>query len=113
MRMIWATRGRDWGFRFLRDGGFVDPLIEYQKTFSEVDESSEICCFVKDRVALRFPDPLGRRDRSGRVIVQEFVLLDPETGLDSVGDARELVWPEVRDEFAAIWMLPEPPVATG
>ena len=27
MTLIWATRGRTWGFRFLRDGGFEEPRV--------------------------------------------------------------------------------------
>ena len=27
MSLIWATRGRTWGFRFLLNGGFADPLL--------------------------------------------------------------------------------------
>ena len=33
-RFIWATRGRTWGFRFLRRGGLEDPLGVYEATFS-------------------------------------------------------------------------------
>ncbi len=33
---IWATRGRTWGFRFLRKGGYEDPLGVYEDAFSKV-----------------------------------------------------------------------------
>ena len=43
MKLIWATRGRTWGFRFLRDGGFEDPLPVYDEAFSEVGDEPEVC----------------------------------------------------------------------
>lgn len=36
--MIWATRGWDWGFRFLRDGGVDDPLDLYDAVFATAGE---------------------------------------------------------------------------
>ena len=36
MTLIWATRGRNWGFRFLRDGDFADPLSEYDAAFAGI-----------------------------------------------------------------------------
>ena len=30
-RLIWATRGRSWGFRFLLKGGLSDPLMAYER----------------------------------------------------------------------------------
>ena len=40
MSLIWATRGRTWGFRFLRDGGFPDPLPVYDLAFSRASRMS-------------------------------------------------------------------------
>ena len=37
MSLIWATRGRTWGFRFLRDGGFEDPLPVYDSAFAGIE----------------------------------------------------------------------------
>ena len=67
MRFIWATRGKDWGFKFLRDGGFSDPLPIYEAAFEGTDPSLS---------TLRFDDPEGRTDRAGRVIEHDFVFLD-------------------------------------
>jgi hypothetical protein len=64
---IWATRGRTWGFRFLRSGGLEDPLGVYEDTFSQIGDQPKAWRRVADKVALRFPDPDGRRDAaSGR-----------------------------------------------
>jgi len=116
MSLIWATRGRTWGFRFLLDGGFEDPLPEYDTAFSGVEDAPEVCRRVGERVALRFPDPLGRKDTAGRVIPHEFVVSGPLADeIDSVEDGLRLVWhqPRVADEFARIWESPAPPSANG
>lgn len=86
MRFIWATRGRDWGFTFLRDGGLTDPLPTYEAAFESTDPTL---------TAVRFEDPEGRTDRAGRVIEHDFVFFDtPKT------PSPEDVWPLVADEFA-------------
>src|SRR5690606_6305373 len=32
--LVWATRGRSWGFRFLLNGGLSDPLPTYERIFA-------------------------------------------------------------------------------
>ena len=120
MTLIWATRGRTWGFRFLRDGGFEDPLRVHDVAFSDVDEGPEAWGRtagteeLPEMVALRFPDPLGRQDRAGRVIPHEFVVFRPLTDeVGSVDDGLQLVWPLVALEFERIWELSKPPLPTG
>ncbi len=109
---IWATRGRTWGFRFLRKGGYEDPLGVYEDAFSKVGDQPEAWRRVADKVALRFPDPDGRRDASGRVIPHDFVLLGHwADGINSLEDGRERMWHEVVDEFEGVWDKTEPPSA--
>ena len=68
---------------------------------------------VGSKVALRLADPEGRRDRSGRPIVHEFILDgDLATQIDSVEDGIRLVWPLVCDEYSEVWQLPEGPEPT-
>lgn len=111
MTLIWATRGRTWGFRFLLNGGFRDPLPEYDKVFSGFEDEREVCRRVGEKVALRFPDPSGWRDVAGRVIPHEFVVFPPLADqIDSVEDGIQLVWPLVAEEFAKAWELPSPPL---
>lgn len=111
---IWATRGRTWGFRFLRRGGVRNPLAVYEDTFSKVGDQPEACHRSGDRVALRFPDPDGRQDASGRIIPHDFVLFGRwADGVSSLEEGRQRVWGEVADEFDAIWDKPEPPSAGG
>ena len=120
MSLLWATRGRVWGFRFLRNDASDDPLPVYDAAFSGVEDASETCRSVAatdalpEMVALRFPDPVGRRDRAGRVIPHDFVVFGAlADGVDSVDAGRERVWPLVADEFERVWELPQPPSATG
>jgi hypothetical protein len=105
-----ATRGRTWGFRFLLHSEFKDPLPVYDKVFSGIEDGPEAWHRVQDKVALRFPDPLKRKDAAGGVIPHEFVVFRPlADGIESVEDGRHLVWPLV----AEVWDLPRPPSANG
>lgn len=120
MSLIWATRGRNWGFRFLRNDASGDPLALYGAAFTGVKDTSEACRRIAgtaaqpEMVALRFPDPVGRRDRAGRVIPHDFVVLGALVdGVDSVEAGRERIWPLVADDFERVWELPQPPPETG
>ena len=114
MSLIWASRGRDWGFRFLLDGGFADPLPIYDKAFAGSGSEREGYRRVGEIVALRFADPLGRKDSAGRIIPHEFVVFSPLADkVTSVEHGREVVWPIVRGKFARIWRLPKPPSENG
>jgi hypothetical protein len=107
---IWVTRGRTWGFRVLRTAGLSDAFEAYESTFSGVEEGPEAVRRVDDRLAVRFPDPEGRRDRAGRIISHEFVLLPPvDAAVDSVDAARSLVWPQVETVFRGAWDAPQAP----
>lgn len=109
MTLIWATRGRTWGFRFLRDGGFSDPLPIYDSVFRDVEGESRIWHRMADMGALRFPDPLGRRDRASRTIPHDFVVLGPMVErINSIEDGVELIWPLVAEDFARVVELPKP-----
>lgn len=115
MRLIWATRGRSWGFQFLLRGGLDDPLATYERAFTGVGDASEVWQRLDATVALRFADPRGRRDAAGRVIPHDFVIIWPRPwpdGINSVEDGARLIWPLVADEFARVWELPEPPAVT-
>ena len=61
-------------------------------------------------VALRFPDPLGRRDASGRVIPHEFVVFgDLADEIESVEDGLTHIWPLVAEAYARVWDAERPP----
>lgn len=104
MTLIWATRGRTWGFRFLLDGGFADPLPAYDAAFARAGVGPSVCHRIGTTVAVRFPDPDERKDSAGRVIPHELVIFPPlSEEVETVDDALEKVWPLVADEYEATW----------
>lgn len=104
MSLIWATRGRTWGFRFLSDAGLADPLAPYERAFKGLT-SPHACHRLDDCVALRFPDPEGRCDASGRIIPHDFLLYPPlATGIESVEEGRRRIWPLVSQRYARLWV---------
>jgi len=104
MTLLWATRGRTWGFRFVRDGGFADPLPTYDAAFVGIDAGPSACHRIGTTVAVRFPDPNGRRDSAGRVIPHELVVFPPlSRQIETVDDALEKVWPLVAVECESVW----------
>jgi hypothetical protein len=111
--LIWATRGRSWGFRFLLDGGMSDPLLEYERIFADIGDEPTAWRRAAGKVALRFPDPLGRRDAAGRVIPHEFVVSGGlADDIQSVDDGRQRVWNHVAEAYASVWDAEGPPSAT-
>ncbi len=103
--MIHATRGKNRGFNFRTAGGLKDPLTEYVKTgFEQMPDAKEFFNRYGDRmekVAARFPDPLGRKDAAGRVIPHEVILHEAlAKGVKDVADAIKVAWPSIADEYA-------------
>ena len=87
-------------------------MIEFEEAFEGGAHEAELCQRNGDRVALRFFDPLNRKDRAGRVIPHEFVL---DGGLaakvTSVEQGLHFVWPLVSEEYEQIWQRDRPPSA--
>jgi hypothetical protein len=108
--LIWATRGRSWGFRFLLSGGLSDPLLDYERIFGDLQDQPTTWCRAAGRVAIRFPDPLGRRDAAGRVIPHEFIVLGESADeIESVEDGPHKLWPLVAEAYARVWDRESPP----
>lgn len=64
----------------------------------------------EDAVALKFPDPEGRLDRSGRVIPHGFVLYgELAERVRTVEEGLREVWPLVAEGYASVWGLPNAP----
>lgn len=104
MTLIWLTRGKSWGFRFLRDGGFEDPLPEYERVFREVPDGSPAMASSRHVIGVRFPDPDRRQDAAGRLITHEVVIYPPfSDGITTVRDAVARVWPIISAEYAERW----------
>jgi hypothetical protein len=111
-QLIWATGGRSWGFRFLLKGGLADPLPAYERSFAGDEVEPATWRRAAGTVALRFPDPLGRRDASGRVIPHEFVVFgDLADKIESVEDGLTHIWPRVAEAYARVWDAERPPSA--
>nr|WP_286982942.1 hypothetical protein [Corynebacterium sp. UBA5992] len=107
MTLMWATRGKDWGFRFLNDAGEADPLPLYQQAFENEELSTEFVRKDQGFTAARIEDPLGRKDHSGRVIPHDFVLRgEMAEGIASPQDVRDIIWPLVEQEYAQLWERP-------
>lgn len=106
---IWATRGRLWGFRFLRDGGYKDPLPAYERAFAGVSNERQVGRMVGDVLVLRFPDPEGRQDRARRVISHDFVIRPNSSGeLPDLADSVAVAWASVAADYARWWAAAEP-----
>ena len=105
MRLIWATRGWGWGFRFLERGGCDDPLPFYEAAFAGVESRRAVCRRADDGcVALRFRDPEGRKDASGRDILHDFVVFPPfADAIGTIEDGVQVVWPLVAVEYERLW----------
>lgn len=114
MSLIWASRGRSWGFRFLRTAGKSDPLTGYEIAFAGIEDLPQVWRRDGDTVALRLSDPAGRRDQAGRVIPHDFVVFAPlASKVHSIEDGLQTVWPVVADRFAEIWDRAELPDTDG
>ena len=108
--LIWATRGRSWGFRFLLNGGRSDPLREYERSFAGLETEPATWRRAAGKVALRFPDPLGRKDAAGRVIPHDFVVFgDLADEIATVEDGLQQIWPRVAGTYARVWDSEGPP----
>jgi len=93
----------------LRTGGAANALELYENAFRGMEGSSEMLQSYGVTWAVRFLDPEERRDRAGRVIPHEFVVLDGDQYFDDVAAARAELWPRVADHYATIWDRREGP----
>ncbi|AKK02968.1 hypothetical protein [Corynebacterium epidermidicanis] len=104
MTLMWATRGQNWGFQFLEDGGELDPLPTYKRAFANKTDVAEFVGVGSEFTAARIMDPLGRTDHAGRVIPHDFVLRGKMAeGIHSIEDVQEIIWPIVAEKYDEIW----------
>ena len=98
--IIHATRGKDYGFRFIKKGGLPDPLQAYESAFSERPDAGLFNRLDDGRIALSFMDPQGRRDHAGRVIPHEVIIPKSMSGdIKDHADAVAKVWPELEKTY--------------
>jgi hypothetical protein len=92
------------------DAGLSDPLPDYERAFGDVKDAPTAWMREAGRVALRFPDPLGRRDSAGRIIPHEFIVFgDLGLAIDSVESGVREIWPLVADTYSRFWDADRPP----
>jgi hypothetical protein len=112
MILLWATRGRSWGFRFLPVAGSsagADPLPLYERAFAGHEGEAEGCWDTDGLLAVRILDPEGRRDEAGRTIPHEIVLEAAQVEhVATPADAIEHVWPLLAGRYAGLWDGPGP-----
>ncbi len=109
-RLIWATRGRSWGFRFLLKADLADPLPTYERAFADLGEEPEAWRRGSGYGALRFPDPERRRDTAGRLIPHEFVVFgDLIDQIETVEDGESRIWPLIAAAYRRVWDGEGPP----
>lgn len=110
MTLIWVAGGRTWGFRFLLAGGSPAPFRAHREAFAGLQGEPTAFRRTTRGVALRFPDPAGRRDEAARPLAHEFVVASPVADdVRSAADGIRVVWPLVADAYASLWDLPAPP----
>lgn len=110
MNLIWTTRGRTWGHRFLRSGGSHDPLVDRDRAFQGNEDQTEVCHHRGETLALRFKDPEGRHDEAGRPIVHEIVAKGRDVkNVRSLQEGIAAYWPQLADEYAQVWNSELPP----
>lgn len=99
-KILHTSRGKNTGFKFYQDGGVPSPMSLYDQAFGAVERSSGYFNKFDGKIAITFDDPLGRLDRSGRMIPHEVIL--PKTlaeGVSNFDEAVAKVWPMVKDLY--------------
>lgn len=111
--IVHASRGRDLGYRFLRDGGLTDSLHEFETgfhsdTYSDAARPGYFHKYGepgKEKVAATFADPLGRKDFAGRPISHQ-VIIPANMGAKHFYNSMQVeeeVWPNIKDLFGAYY----------
>ncbi len=96
-------KGRE-GFKFLKKGGLIDPLQEFEKGFGQ-HASPNPGEFLRygakaEKLAVAFLDPLGRKDAAGRVIPHEVILpAHHAEGINTYADAVKKAWSLVGHDY--------------
>ena len=103
-KIMHATRGKHKGFKFLKTGGISDPFITYDRlAATSVGEFTKKDGYASANIL----DPLGRKDRSGRVIPHTIILpKSMSADVNSVDDLMKKAWPLLKDDFASFYEEP-------
>lgn len=104
--ILHASRGREKGFMFLRDGGVTNKLQEFDSAGFGDSPSGYFKRYGSrgEKVAVTFDDPEGRKDRSGRIIPHNVILPESMTkNVHNAKDAEKVAWPLIQDLFRAMY----------
>jgi hypothetical protein len=118
--LLWSARGYDWGFRILRHPDERQNWLHvYENVFrfgmASGNEPLFKCIDIKlgsrtcHCIALRLLDPKHRKDISGRAILHEFIIFDPDVSIESLEEAHNKVWLLVESEYEE-WYDNKPPL---
>ncbi len=100
-QILHASRGKNKGFQFYKNGGIPDPLSVYEQAFGKDNGLSEQFKWVGKTIAASFPDPQGRKDFSGRVIPHQIIIPQTMTaGINNLDDVKEKIWPLLQDTYS-------------
>lgn len=111
---IHAARTKENGYDFQMKGGLSDPLPEYDRAgFQKNPKLSEPGGYSrygsrKEKVAVTFHDPHGRKDRAGRPILHEVIIPESHAaGINNFEDAKSKAWSLVKNVYDPRYNLPD------
>ena len=103
-----ASRGRDSGFRFVKDASLKEPYSVFESAGlmsgdNEIPRNT-IRKLSGGAVAAVLDDPKGRADRAGRLIPHSILIpKSMASGISTIDDVRNTIWPLLEDAYAAIY----------
>lgn len=99
--IVHASRGKNKGFEFFRQGGLPNYLSEYEKVFgADSGKSSHFEKLPDGRAAAAFLDPKGRTDFAGRPIPHQVII--PKSlaaNVHNMDDVMSKIWPELEKTY--------------
>jgi hypothetical protein len=102
--IIFNSRGKNLGHRFLMDGGIgfeggFSQMVKSGGTESNIDDFTRFGDNL-EKVRSSFLDPEGRTDRAGRAIMHDLVIpAGLSKDINSVEDVKKKIWPMVSEAY--------------
>lgn len=108
--ILHSSRGHGRGYAFLQGGGLKNPTKE---AIEAGLDKADVGFFKRygsngEKVAARFADPLGRKDRAGRAIGHDVIL--PKSmakDVHNIDDVEKVAWPKIKPLFDAFYKSEE------
>lgn len=101
--VIHLARGKNRGLTFQKKGDTPDFFKVFDKMGMNTNQEHEFLQKASDgsgRIAARFIDPEGRRDRSSRPISHDVVIpRSMSDGINSLDDVKSKIWPHLKDTY--------------